>query len=317
MRKFAVFNAALLFGLMLGLAVFVSPAVAEGPVHWGYDGEEGPAHWGELSPDYALCAGGAEQSPVDIPATAAVNPADIGFSYQPSGLNLLNNGHTIQINYDAGSEIEVAGKKYNLLQFHFHALSEHTVAGQPSPMELHLVHQSDDGQFAVVGVMMNRGDENAALATIWEHLPAEESEAMTISGVSVNAADLLPVEQSYHRYNGSFTTPPCTEGVNWFVMANTIELSDEQATDFAAIYNHNYRPVQPLNDRTFLTTAQPAEAAPGEAAPSEVAPSEAAPSEPQTLPVSGGESASLAVLLLALGLVAVGGGFYLQRRKMM
>jgi carbonic anhydrase len=218
-------------------------------VHWSYKGETGPEHWAELG--YSDCAG-SEQSPVDIPADAPIHDADISFNYNPSALNIINNGHTIKVEYDKGSTIEVEGKTYNLLQFHFHAPSEHTINGEYYDMELHLVHQSDDGEYAVIGVMIKAGSENDAYTPVWEHLPAEKGELETISGVSVNAIDLLPEDRSYYRYNGSFTTPPCTEGVKWFVLSTPVELSNEQIGAFKAIYSGNNRPTQPMNEREFI-----------------------------------------------------------------
>jgi carbonic anhydrase len=286
MKKLNVFSVVLILTLTVGVGL----VAASDPVHWSYEGEEGPAHWGELSEDFAACGEGMEQSPVDVPASAPVNAADIGFNYQATDLNIVNNGHTIKVNYNEGSSMEIDGKTYNLLQFHFHALSEHTIGGNYSDGEMHLVHQSSDGEYAVVGVMLERGAENAAFAPVWDNMPAEEGEPQTISGVSVNAADLLPADQSYYRYNGSFTTPPCTEGVKWFVMSNPVELSDAQMGAFEAIYNGNYRPVQPFNARTFLETG------------------------PQALPVSGGLAFPVVGILLGLGGLTTAVGLYLRRR---
>src|SRR5262245_24554635 len=255
MKKANLWTLMLIFGLMLGAMAFVSPVVAQEPVHWSYEGAEGPEHWGELSPDYALCSTGQEQTPVDVPNATVTNPADITFNYQPSALNIFNNGHTVQVNYDAGSSIEVGGKTYNLKQFHFHTPSEHTMDTQPTDMELHLVHQSDDGQLAVVGVMLKRGAENSAYAPVFDNLPAQEGEPTPVSGVTVNARDLLPHERTYYRYNSSLTTPPCTEGVQWLLMNTPVELSEAQVTAFQQIIHNNARPIQPMNDRTFLLTS--------------------------------------------------------------
>lgn len=303
MKKSILLKGTLSLSLLIGLFAFVSLAAASGPVHWSYSGEEGPEHWGELSEDFAACSTGTEQSPIDIPGTAPTNPADIVFNYNPTDINILNNGHTIQVNYDEGSSIEVNGTTYNLLQFHFHALSEHTVDGNYADGEMHLVHQSDAGEYAVVGVLLKRGgDDNAAFAPVWDNLPAQETEATTISGVSVNAADLLPAERTYYRYNGSFTTPPCTEGVNWFVMSTPVELSDAQLAAFEQIYSANYRPVQPLNGRTFLETASMASEPAGDIAPA-------------TLPTSGGQPFPTAALLAAFGLTLTAIGLFLRHRK--
>ena len=237
---------------------------ASDPVHWGYEGEVGPEHWGDLSPDYAACSQGVEQSPVDIPATAPVNPPGLSFNYQPSALNIVNNGHAIQVNYDQGSSLEINNATYPLMQFHLHSLSEHTLNGAHTPMELHLVHKDAGGHVAVIGVMIAEGAENPAYEPILAHMPAEEGESQVVSGTTVDAGDLLPADQRYYRYNGSLTTPPCTEGVTWFVMAAPVELSAGQIAAFQSIYNNDYRPVQPLNERTFLlTSALPPAVLPG------------------------------------------------------
>jgi carbonic anhydrase len=280
--------------------------------HWGYEGEVGPEHWGELNPDWALCSTGVEQSPVDIPADTVVNPADITFGYDPSQLTIVNNGHTIQVNYDPGSTIEVGGKSYELKQFHFHALSEHTMAGANTPMEMHLVHQAEDGQYAVVGVFINSGDANAAFEPIWANLPAEAGDPTAIDGVMVNADDLLPGERTYYRYNGSFTTPPCTEGVQWLVLNTDISLSDEQIGAFTDIVDGNYRPVQALNDREFFLTSPAME----EPAPEPTATPAPAP---ETLPETGADlSGSTPVWPVWVFVVVAGalvGGFVVYRRR--
>src|SRR5688572_757514 len=127
MKKFTAWLLLLILGLVVGTMVLAGPVAAQEPVHWTYEGAEGPEHWGELSPDFALCSTGTEQTPIDVPSTALVNPADIEFNYQPTALNIFNNGHTVQVNYDPGSSIQVGGKVYDLKQFHFHTPSEHAV----------------------------------------------------------------------------------------------------------------------------------------------------------------------------------------------
>jgi carbonic anhydrase len=224
----------------------------EHAVRWGYEGEGAPEHWADLDPDYAVCGTGVEQSPIDIANATTEDLADIVFNYSDTTLNILNNGHTIQVNYDEGSSIEVKGTTYDLLQFHFHTPSEHEIDGQPAAGEMHLVHQSDDGSYAVIGVMIQDGTENLAFAPVWDNLPAGAAEVQTISGVSVNAADLLPDTLIYYNYSGSFTTPPCTEGVNWLVLTTPIEMSDEQIAAFSSIIGDNNRPVQPLGDRSIV-----------------------------------------------------------------
>jgi len=228
------------------------PTPASTSVHWGYTGEVAPQYWGDLSPDYSACSHGKEQSPVDIPASAPVNPATLQIEYLPSALYILNNGHSIQVNYDSGSTLEIDGIRYPLVQFHLHSLSEHTLAGGHAPMELHLVHKDAVGHTAVLGVMIVEGAPNPAYEAILSHLPAEEGQHQAFPEVVVNAGALLPVERSYYRYAGSLTTPPCTEDVSWIVMAAPVELSAEQIAAFQELYTDNYRPVQPLNARQFL-----------------------------------------------------------------
>lgn len=222
------------------------------PIHWGYEGVEGPEFWGQLTPSYALCANGHNQSPINITNPIAVDVSNIVFNYQPTAFNIINNGHTIQVNYDEGSSIEVDGTTYQLLQFHFHTLSEHTLNGKHSAMEMHLVHKSDEGYLAVVSVMMNQGNENSSLTPIWEHLPAEAGEEQHIDGVTINATELLPKERLTYQYSGSLTTPPCSEGVKWFVLTTPIEVSEAQVAAFESIIGHNYRPVQSLSARQVL-----------------------------------------------------------------
>jgi carbonic anhydrase len=226
-------------------------------VHWSYEGEAGPEHWGELDPAFALCSTGVEQSPIDIASSSPLNPADLQFSYQPSGLTIVNNGHTIQANYDAGSTVQVDGQPYELLQFHFHNPSEHTVDGSAMPLELHFVHRNSEGGLAVVGVFLVEGAENAALAPVFDNIPATEGEPEAIDGVTINAADLLPAEQSYWRYDGSLTTPSCSEGVKWHVMQTPVEISADQLAAYTAIFHGNARPAQPLNERDFIVGQTP------------------------------------------------------------
>jgi carbonic anhydrase len=219
--------------------------------HWGYEGEAGPAAWGNLNPEYTLCSTGTSQSPIDITSATSQDLTDISFNYQPTNLNILNNGHTIQVNYDAGSFIELDGVPYELKQFHFHTPSEHTLNGEPFAMEMHLVHQSTDGTLAVVGVMIRQGQEHPAFQPVWANLPLEEGPEQKVSQ-QLNINDLLPAERLTYRYSGSLTTPPCSEGVNWLVLTAPIEMSEAQLAAFKSIFKLNNRPIQPLNERQLL-----------------------------------------------------------------
>ena len=218
-------------------------------VCWGYAPENGPERWEHLAPEYRICGIGRHQSPIDIvDPTPATLPA-IHFNYQPLAVNTHNTGRTIQVAYPEGSWITVDAVRYDLLQFHFHAPSEHTVAGKFSDMELHLVHKSGDGVLAVIGVLIEAGGINAALAPFWNSLPASPGESEQVKGVTFDLMDLLPRTKSTYRYIGSLTTPPCSEGVEWFVMTTPIEMSPSQIATFKAVMAANNRPTQPLNGR--------------------------------------------------------------------
>ncbi len=218
-------------------------------VHWGYAGDEGPDHWGNLSADYATCGKGKKQSPVNITGAAVKDLEDITFNYKKSGLNILNNGHTVQANYGKGSSIKVGSKTYDLLQFHFHGPSEHMIDGMNAPIEMHLVHKSADGALAVVGVMIISGPHNPAFDNVWAFLPHDVGSHD--AGVLISAESLLPSSRGYTTYSGSLTTPPCTEGVTWLVLNDPVTMSAKQINAFGEIFKGNNRPVQPLNRRSL------------------------------------------------------------------
>ncbi|MFZ5880457.1 MAG: carbonic anhydrase [Chloroflexota bacterium] len=219
------------------------------PPHWTYEGEEGPEHWGDLDATYAVCGAGTSQSPIDVSNPTEQDLANIVFHYQPSAVNILNNGHTVQVNYDSGSYIELDGVRYDVVQFHYHAPSEHAVDGKLFAAELHIVHKNAAGALAVVGILLDEGAQNDAYQPFIANLPAEKSDAHD-AGVKIDAASLLPGVQTTFRYSGSLTTPPCTEGVSWLVMTTPVELSAEQLHALEALFEEgNNRPIQPLNDR--------------------------------------------------------------------
>lgn len=216
---------------------------------WGYTGEIGPEHWGDLNPGYVIAKTGRRQSPIDIAAVESSPMPAIEFAYGPSLIDLVYNGHTVEEVEDHHSSITVDGNRYALQQFHFHSPSEHTVNGKHSDMEMHLVHKSDDGTIAVIGVLIDQGADNPAFDQVWNYLPTETNRERKES-VTIDAATLLPTDSNYYRYTGSFTTPPCTEDVLWMILKTKVELSEQQITTFRKIIDGNNRPVQPINDRT-------------------------------------------------------------------
>lgn len=221
-----------------------------GPAHWGYEGEEGPASWSELDENYAACEAGISQSPIDVTSSDAfvVGLNDLELDWSDSEISVIDNGHTIQANVAAGNTTDFDGTSYDLLQFHFHRPSEHTVNTEAFPMELHFVHADADGNLAVVGVLLAEGEENAAFDGIWAAQTAEGDDAV-IAGFDLTS--LLPENMERYRYSGSLTTPPCSEGVNWNVLTNPVELSEDQVEAF--LYEGNARPVMPLNGRSVLS----------------------------------------------------------------
>jgi carbonic anhydrase len=244
--------------VMLMLSSACAPQQVEStPPHWTYEGEEGPAHWGELDKTYASCGTGKSQSPIDVANPSEQDLANISFHYQPSEVNILNNGHTVQVNYDPGSYIELDNARYDVVQFHYHAPSEHTVDSESFPAELHIVHKNADGNLAVVGILLREGTENAAYQPFIGNLPNEKTDPKD-AGVKINAMDMLPSVQTTFRYNGSLTTPPCTEGVNWLLMTTPVDLSMQQLTALDSLFEGgNNRPVQPINDRTLVEDNTP------------------------------------------------------------
>lgn len=223
-------------------------------IHWSYSGDTGPAHWGELDQKFAACIKGTNQSPINIDTanTPSKQARQINVNYQSSHLTVVNNGHTIEATpQQANNELTIDGMKFTLNQFHFHAESEHQLDRKHYPMELHLVHKNSDGSLAVLGVMIKEGSENSAVSAFWDKLPQNSSkEILTSSKVSI--LDLIPENKSTYQYVGSLTTPPCTEGVSWFLFKEPIEMSKEQINKFAEIFPANNRPVQPNHSQEVI-----------------------------------------------------------------
>jgi len=245
-RKFlASFVALIAFG-----TVAMTTAAQEHHGHsWGYVGADGPEHWGDLDPRFTACKVGLRQSPIDIKGAKQADLPAIRFDYKPTPLRIINNGHTIQINYTSGSSITVGDRSYELKQFHFHHPSEEKINGKAFAMVVHLVHADSQGEIAVVAVLLDTAGANQLLESIWKHLPQVAGPEETFDQLQINAADLLPSNHSYYTFAGSLTTPPCSEGVTWFVLQAPKSISKEQADRFGKIYPDNARPTQPLNGR--------------------------------------------------------------------
>lgn len=247
---FATLLATLSF-LAMGV-LFPLPAwAAQSLPSWSYGGAANPTQWGDLSQNFASCQLGQAQSPINL-GEATEGAADpITFAYQPTPLSVTNTGHTIQVNYAPGSQITLDGQPYELLQFHFHTPSEHTIQGKASALELHFVHRNSAGKLAVVGVMINAGAENTLIDQVWNAIPAA-GDTKTVPTILINGADLLPKNHEYFSYEGSLTTPPCSEGVKWNVLVEPITISAAAIDAFQALYPVNARPLQAVHDRKVV-----------------------------------------------------------------
>jgi len=218
------------------------------PTHWDYAGAEGPDAWGGLRPEYGKCATGQRQSPIDIRGGIAVDLEPIRFDYRPSAFSVIDNGHTVQVDVDPGNSITITGRRYELVQFHFHRPSEERIDGRQYDMVVHLVHKDAEGRLAVVAVLLDRGSAQAVVQAVWNNLPLEKGDAVR-AGTRIDLAQLLPEDRRYYTYMGSLTTPPCSEGVLWMVMKQPVPISPEQVAIFARLYPMNARPIQQADGR--------------------------------------------------------------------
>lgn len=238
--------------LFAGLA---TGAHAAGP-HWEYAGPHGAQHWGGLDPAYEACAHGKAQSPIDIRKPQPADLPALEFSYGQVAPSIVNNGHTIQVNVPKGQLLQVGGQRYELLQFHFHTPSEERIAGKPSAMVVHFVHRNTDGHLGVIAALVQPGRKNPALESVLAHLPQHAGETLTVEGLELDLAAMLPAQRRYYDFEGSLTTPPCSEGVHWMVLAQPVTVSPEAIRTFRRLYPANARPVQPLNGRAVRVSQE-------------------------------------------------------------
>ncbi|WP_424411413.1 carbonic anhydrase [Pasteurella sp. PK-2025] len=221
--------------------------------HWGYTGHEAPEHWASLSPKFAMCGEGKNQTPINIVNAIEGNLPPLKLDYHPSDVNIVNNGHTIQVDFqDDHNTLQLNGRTYALKQFHFHVPSENLIRGKSFPMEAHFVHADKEGNLAVLGVLYTLSGENKRLAPIWQHLPQKTGEKYRLT-TAFNPAKLIPKKRDYYRFSGSLTTPPCSEGVSWLVLKHYDTISQPQVNAFSTLmHGHNNRPVQPINARVIV-----------------------------------------------------------------
>jgi carbonic anhydrase len=218
------------------------------PIPWGYTGEGAPARWAEIDPANRLCAVGTRQSPIDIRDTFRVEQEPIHFDYRPSGFTVVDNGYTVQVNVDPGNSLTVRGQRFELQMLQFRRPSEERINGRQYDMSVQLFHKDDKGRQATVAVLLERGQDQAAVQTIWNNLPLEKREPFRAQ-VQLDLNHLLPAERGYFTYMGSQTTPPCTEGVLWMVLRQPVPVSPQQLGIFNKLYPMNARPVQASSGR--------------------------------------------------------------------
>jgi carbonic anhydrase len=235
----------------LSLCPLCRPAFAAEGVHWSYEGDSGPAKWGDLDAADKACAIGLQQSPIDIEAAIKSQLPALKLNWPKNANTIVNNGHTIQLNFAEGSTLMLGDAKYKLLQVHFHRPSEHMVGGKNFPMEAHFVHRAEGGGLAVVGVLMSEGRPNPAFRQIVKTMPATEGPEVK-ADASINPHALLPHRLGYYRYSGSLTTPPCSETVEWLLLIDPIQVAAADVAAFAKLYPMNARPVQKDNRRFVL-----------------------------------------------------------------
>lgn len=227
-------------------------------VHWGYEGPGAPEHWGSLSPEFATCDAGKHQSPIDLVNAVPIDEVGIerrlGEAVLTAGqrarvMDLVDNGHTVQITNDVLLTLRLSETIYELAQFHFHSPSEHTIAGEHAQLEVHFVHKSAAGELAVVGILVDEGEHDPIWDPVIAAFPDEAGGKRHVENLDLDVKDLRPLPQHYYRYEGSLTTPPCSEGVQWIVMAEKRQMSAEQMATIVALLHNNNRPVQPPGDR--------------------------------------------------------------------
>ncbi len=262
--------------LALAAALFAAPAMADSKaaapaverpptpgakhaprvMHWEYEGEFGPTKWNEVDPAFKACGTGKRQSPINIETRDAEKGGlkPIQFNYNAGPAEIINTGHTIQINLPGSGSARFDGLEYRLVQFHFHTPSEEKIDSMAQHMVAHL-HRAGDTKMAVVAVMLKLGQENKALKPVFDNLPAREGQTAKLN--EFNPADILPGDPTYFAYTGSLTTPPCTEDVKWHVMQTPMVISYAQLAAFKKLYKMNARPVQPLNGRRVQMFVQP------------------------------------------------------------
>jgi carbonic anhydrase len=249
MIKIGIYSSTALLTLLL--TVTSTQANEHKTKHWGYTADVAPSHWSTLNEKFKMCSEGKSQSPIDIVASSDIDLPILALNYKTKSENVIENGHTVQVNIASGSTFSIEKDKYELKQFHFHTPSENNINHQSFSLEAHFVHATKDGKLAVVAVMFEEAKENnAIISKIWSKFPLKEGEKteLTLSTEEIQA--LMPSDKDYYKFTGSLTTPPCTEEVKWHVIKKPLSISKKQVKQFFDIYGHaNNRPIQETHKR--------------------------------------------------------------------
>jgi len=253
MKKIVLISLSAVATMLLTTGCSTHQVDVEHKAHWGYEGKHSPLHWGEMKEEFAMCSKGKMQTPINIVPTQDVDIQALDFQYHTDATNVVNNGHTVQVNIASGSTVIIDGAEYELKQFHFHTPSENNINGEEYPLEAHFVHATKEGDLAVVAVMFKMGEENPILAKIWSKFPLEQNKPVSIELSKTDIEGILPSNKEYYKFMGSLTTPPCSENVKWNVFKTTMSISKEQIKQFFNIFGHsNNRLLQDVNGRTIL-----------------------------------------------------------------
>jgi carbonic anhydrase len=243
--------------LCLSILLFTAAPVAErtaeaAEAHWGYIGEFAPDAWDKADPSFMICKTGKNQAPIDILPQYKTELPELHVEYPIRGNSAVNNGHTVQVQFPRGNFLKVGGDSFALVQAHFHSPAENRYQGKTYPMEAHFVHQDREGNLAVLAVLFEEGNSNPGLAFLWENMPRKTGEVKNLPG-GFDPASLIPSSKEYAYFNGSLTTPPCSEGVRWYVLKDAVSAEKEQIETFSSVMGHpNNRPLQSLNARPVL-----------------------------------------------------------------
>ena len=233
------------------VALMLSGKTEDKGAPWGYNEDLGPKEWSNLDEKYRMCEDGLNQSPINIINTVDARLNQLTFEGNAKATSFENNGHSVKVNFGSSSSLTIENEKYTLKQIHFHTPSENQIDGKSYPMEAHLVHSNRAGNLAVVAVMFELGEDNMILNKLLRNLPEEKGDKHSLKS-DVLAYDILPEIKDYYRFSGSLTTPPCTEGVKWFVLKTPVSISKSQLADFDAVMPTNNRPLQDINSRLIL-----------------------------------------------------------------